>query len=263
MTRPPGLRAAVNAEWIKIRSSRATVVTMLLAGAFALGLGLLNTWSITSRWAAMTAAEKAAFDPAGDSFAGFQLAQLCFAVLGVLAVSTEYASKMIDTTFTATPHRMRVLAAKSLVVAAFALVLGELYAIATFAVGQLVLSRADLAVSPGAPGVFRAVTGVGLYLAVLAVVGVGLGALLRHSAGAIAAMFGLIFLIWPVARALEPRTYLPDRLLLANAADVIAQLHAPVEHVLRMPSLGQAYLVLAGYVVAATGLGLWRIRRSD
>lgn len=262
MATSPDLRAAIHAEWIKLQSSRATRVTMLIAAAFAIGLGVLSTWSITNSWETMSAADRASFDAVGDSFAGFQLAQLCFAVVGVLAVSTEYASKMIETTVTAIPSRARILTAKTIVVALFTLLLGELLAFATFAVGQSVLSREGLAVSLYAPGVLRAVASVGLYLAVVALVGVGVGALLRHSAAAIAAMFGLIFLIWPVARALESWTYLPDRLLLANAADVLGQAHAPVEHALRMPSLGQAYLVLAGYVVAAFGLGLWRIRRT-
>ena len=262
MTKKPSLRSAIHAEWIKTRASRATAITLLLAAAFALGLGLLNTWSVTTHWATMTIAERAAFDPVGDSYAGFELSQLCFAVIGVLAASSEYASKMIDVTFVAVPSRTRVLAAKTIVVAALTLALGELYSFGTYAIGQLVLSREGLAVGLGANGVLRAVASVGLYLAVVALVGVGLGALLRHSAAAIAAMFGLIFLVWPVARALESWSYIPDRLLLANAADIIGQAHAPADHALRIPSLGQAYLLLGAYVLVALGLGLWRIRRS-
>ncbi len=170
----------------------------------------------------MSAADQAGFDAVGDSFTGLVFAQLAFGVLGVLAISAEYGTGMIRTTLTAVPHRPTVFAAKALVVAAVTLTLGELFAFATFFLGQAMLTHARLNVSLGDPGVLRAVSSAGLYLCAVAMTGYGIGAFLRHSSGAIATMFGVIFLAWPIARALESWSYLPDRLVLSNAADVIA-----------------------------------------
>jgi Flp pilus assembly protein TadG len=110
------------------------------------------------------------------------------------------------------------------------------------------LTHARLNVSLTDPGVLRAVSSAGLYLCVVALTGYGIGAFLRHSAGAIATMFGVIFLAWPIARALESWSYLPDKLVLSNAADVIAQVHAAAAKP-RLPTLGLA-------------LGAWRAARD-
>ncbi len=253
------MTAALRAEWIKLRSVRSTYLAMAAAIVLGIGLGFVDTVSVAHHWATMTAADRAAFDPVGDSFTGLVFAQLAFGVLGVLAVGTEYGTGMIRTTLTAVPDRGRVFAAKALVVGGFTLVLGEVFAFATFAVGQAMLGH--LGVGLTRPGVLRAVASAGLYLCVVALVGYGVGALLRHTAGGVAVMFGVIFLAWPVARALEGWSYLPDKLILSNAADVLGQVHA-VAPKPRLPTLGVAYLDLLLYLAVALGLGLWRMTRD-
>ena len=74
-------------------------------------------------------------------------------------------------------------------------------------------------------------------------------------------MFGVIFLAWPAARALETWSYLPDKLVLSNAADVLGQVHALAVKP-RLPSLGLAYLDLLIYLVTALVLGAWRTSRD-
>jgi hypothetical protein len=240
------------AEWIKLRSLRSTYLTMLCATVFAIGIGLTDT---------INAQDQAGFDAVGSSFGGLVFAQLAFGVLGVLTISTEYGSGMILSTFRAVPRRGSVFMAKALVLAAFTLVLGELLAFTTFALGQRMLAGSDLDTRLTDPGVFRAVSSAGLYLCVVAMIGFGLGALLRHSAAAISVMFGVIFLAWPAARALEGWSYLPSRLVLSNAADVLAQVHA-VAAKPRLPSLTLAYLDLALYLIIALALGAWRTKRD-
>jgi ABC-2 type transport system permease protein len=252
---------AVAAEWVKLRSLRSTYLTMLCAIGLGLALGILDTSSVAHHWATMSAADRAHFDPVGDSFTGLVFAQLAFGVLGVLTISTEYGTGMIRATLTATPRRGTVFTAKAVVLGAVTLALGELFAFTCFLAGQATLAGAGLDVGLTDPGVLRAVASAGLYLCVVALVGYGLGALLRHTAGAVAAMFAAIFLAWPVARALESWSYLPDRLLLSNAADVLAQTHVEAAS-LRLPSLGLAYLDLAGYVVVTFALGAWRTHRD-
>jgi hypothetical protein len=253
--------ALLHAEWIKLRSLRSTYLTMLCAIALGAGLGFLDTTSVAHHWAGMSTQDRAAFDPVGDSFTGLVFAQLAFGVLGVLAISTEYGTGMIRTTLAAAPRRGTLFTAKALVVGAVALVLGEVFAFGTFLLGQAMLAAGHLDVSLTGPGVLRAVAGAGLYLWVVAMVGYGVGALVRHTAGAIAVMFGIIFLAWPAARALESWSYLPDKLVLSNAADVLGQVHALAVKP-RLPSLGLAYLDLLLYLVVALGLGAWRTRRD-
>jgi ABC-2 type transport system permease protein len=255
------IRSAAAAEWIKLRTVPSTYLTMLCAIVLGLSLGFIDTTSVAHHWATMSAADRAGFDPVGDSFTGLAFAQLAFGVLGVLAISTEYGTGMIRTTLTAVPRRSRVFAAKALVVAAVTLILGELLAFATFFLGQAMLAHARLSVSLGDPGVLRAVSSAGLYLCVVAMTGYGIGAFLRHSAGAIATMFGVIFLAWPIARALESWSYLPGKLVLSNAADVIAQVHA-ITAKPRLPTLSLAYLDLAIYLALALTIGAWRATRD-
>jgi ABC-type transport system involved in multi-copper enzyme maturation permease subunit len=248
--------ATAHAEWLKLRTLRSTYVALLGALAFALLLGILDTSSAARQH------DVSDFDAVGASLNGFVFAQLAFAVLGVLAVSSEYGTGAIRLTFQANPGRTSVFAAKTLVLGVLTIVAGEVFCVVTFLAGQAVLSSSGRAVGFGSPAVVRAVLSAGLYLAVVALVGSGLGALVRHTAGAISGMFALIFLAWPAAKALEGWSYLPSRLVLANAADVLAQTHAAVAHPERLPSLGLAYLDLALYALVALGLGVWRFSRD-
>jgi hypothetical protein len=100
---------------------------------------------------------------------------------------------MIRATLAAVPRRRTVLAAKTLAFAATALVVGILSCFAAYFVFQAFLSGGPLKSSVGDPGVARAVAGGGIYLAMLGLLGLGLGAILRNSAAAIAALFGLLF----------------------------------------------------------------------
>jgi ABC-2 type transport system permease protein len=255
------LRGAVRAEWIKLWSVRSTWLTLGCAVSLAIGLGLIDTVSATRSWDTMGPADRAAFDAVGSAFAGLTFGQLAIGVLGVLAVTGEYASGTIVPTLTATPRRGTAFLAKALVTGGVTLVLGQALAFATFLLGQAVLDRHNLGTGLGDAGVLRAVSSAGLYLFVIAMVGFGLGAVLRHNAAAIAALFGAVFLAYGVARALEGWSYLPSRLLLSNAGDVLGQVHATAPKP-RLPSLRMAYLDLALYLALALGLGAWRASRD-
>jgi hypothetical protein len=254
-------RGDLTAEWIQVRSVRSTYVAAAAAAAAGIGLGLVDTWSITRGWATMPTDQRASFDPVADSLSGFQLGELAFGVFGVLAASSEYATGTIAATLTANPRRGSAIAAKALVVGGITLLAGQLLVLTAFLVCRPVLATRELSASLGDPGVLRALISAGLYLFVVAVVGLGLGALLRHTAGAIAALFALVFLSYAVARVAEPWSYVPDHWVLANAADVLASRHAPSEAP-RLPSLSHAAIDLATYLIAALSLGAWRWARD-
>jgi ABC-2 type transport system permease protein len=257
----PALRHAVRAEWIKLWSVHSTWWALTSAVAFAVGLGLVDTVSTARSWDTIPAPDRAGFDAVGSAFAGLTFAQLAFGVLGVLAVTSEHATGSIIPTLTAIPRRLLGYLAKASVLATVTLLFGELLSFGTFLLGQAVLSERSLHVGLGDAGVLRAVCSAGLYLFVVAMVGFGLGALLRHSAGAVAALIAVVFLAYGFARAVESWSYVPARLLLSNAGDVVAQVHAVAAQP-RLPSLTLAYLDLAAYLTVALVLGSWRANQD-
>jgi ABC-2 type transport system permease protein len=113
----------------------------------------------------------------------------------VLVFTSEYATGLIATTFTAVPRRPAVLAAKAAVTGAAALAAGELLAFACFFLTQAILSTHHRGLSLSHPGVPGAVLAAGGVLAACVLVGVGLGAIIRHTAGAIAATVAVIYLL--------------------------------------------------------------------
>ena len=123
-----------------------------------------------------------------SSFLGYgEYPVLPVTVLSVLTFTSEYGSGLIRTTFTAVPRRDAVLAAKAAVTGAAALIGGELLAFACFFLTQAILSVHHRGLALSHPGALRAVLAVGFVLAVCALIGVGAGAVTRHTAGAIAA----------------------------------------------------------------------------
>ncbi|GAA1539590.1 ABC transporter permease [Dactylosporangium maewongense] len=250
------LRRTAHAEWIKLWSVRSTWLAVAAAAVLAVGL------CVTGTIGTVPASDRAAFDAVGAAFGGLTFAQLAFGVLGVLAVTTEHASGTIVPTLAATPRRGVALLAKLLVTGGVTLVLGEALAFGTFLLGQTLLDRHGLGVRLGDPGVLRAVSSAGLYLFVITMVGFGLGALLRQHAAAIATLFAVVFLAYGAARALESWSYLPSRLLLSNAGDVVGQVHATAAKP-RLPSLRMAYADLALYLTLALSLGWFRARRDS
>ncbi|MFJ2780098.1 ABC transporter permease [Kitasatospora sp. NPDC087315] len=191
----PTTRGALAGEWVKLRSVRATYLSALVALAAALFIGLIDYGSAADNWDAWTAEQRARFDPVRYGFSGgFYVAVLAIGTLGTLAASSEYTTGQIRTTLAAVPRRGQVLAAKALVVGGASTLLGQVLAFLTFLLGQRAIDGKHLAVSLSAPGVLRAVVGCGVFLSAFALIGLALGFVIRHTAGAVAALFGLFFL---------------------------------------------------------------------
>jgi ABC-2 type transport system permease protein len=211
--REPGLgsvfAAAVRAEWTKLRTVRSTMWSLLVAVAIIIGLGALFCAARVSRWDRFDAAELRRFDPTAFSLNGLFLAQLAIGVLGVLVITSEYATGQIRATLGATPQRTLVLAAKVLVFTAVTFVVGLVACFAAFFIGQSIFSAKHAQASLGDPDVLRAVVGGALYLSVLGALGIGLGAIFRRTAGAIAALVGML-LILPVLAGFLPSPWNDD-----------------------------------------------------
>jgi ABC-type transport system involved in multi-copper enzyme maturation permease subunit len=117
-------------------------------------------------------------------------------------VTGEYSTGMIRTSLTAVPRRSRMLAAKALVFTGVVVLAGEIISFVTFLLGQALISGKAPSASLGQPGVLRAVFGTGLYLAGLAILGLGLGVILRHAAAAIGAIVSVLLVFPAIALAL-------------------------------------------------------------
>jgi ABC-2 type transport system permease protein len=182
----------VRSEWTKLRSLPSTAWSLLVTVVSIVGFGVLYCLLRVARPPADPAAA-AAFDPTAVSLTGVQLAAIAIGVLGVLLVAGEYATGLIRTSFTAVPRRLPVLWGKAIVFALTTVAVCLPVTLVAFLAGQTILSEKDLDIAFGHPGVARAVLGSALYLAAVGLLGLGLGALLRSTAGAVAALLGLLF----------------------------------------------------------------------
>jgi ABC-2 type transport system permease protein len=192
----------LRSEWTKLRSVRSTFWTLTVMVVLGIGLSAAISAAAAHGYARLSVAQQLTWDPTGISQSGVAIASLAIAVLGVLTVSSEYSSGMIRTSLTVVPKRGRVLAAKSLVVAAATFVVGEVTAFAAFFVGQAVISGHAPTAALGDPGVARAVAGAGLFLTTLVVFSVAVGALLRHPAAGISCVVAVLFVLPGIAQAL-------------------------------------------------------------
>jgi ABC-2 type transport system permease protein len=214
-------RDVVTSEWTKLSSVRSTYWTMLIAVATPIAISALA--AVTLANAPRQGAPN--LDPLLPGLISQEYAVLAVGVLGVLAFSAEYSTGLVRTTFTAVPHRRAVLAAKAAVLGAVTLVAGEVVAFVAFALVQAVLSGRHLGVSLSHPGVPGAVLAAGLLLFVVAIMGLGLGAIVRHTGGGIAALVGLILLPSILLALPAPWGARIGRFTLADAALQVTALH--------------------------------------
>jgi hypothetical protein len=200
-------------------------------------------------------------NPLTSSFLGYgEYAVLPVTVLSLLTFTSEYASGLIRTTFTAVPQRLAVLAAKAAVAGAAALIAGELLAFACFFFTQAILSRHHRGLTLSHPGALRAVLAAGFVLAACAIAGVGVGAVIRHTAGAIAAAVTVIYLLAVLCLVLPPPWNVRlGRFTLPFAAYQLVTLH-PQPGLL---SPGLSMLVLIGWPAAALLAAALLITRRD
>jgi ABC-2 type transport system permease protein len=180
---------ALRSEFTKIRSVRSTYWTLLAMLVVVVGFGALASAG------AAHGPHGPDFDPTQQSLAGLYIGQLIIGVLGVLVISSEFSTGMIRTTLTTNPHRGVMIAAKGAVFTAVALVTSLVASFAAFFLGQALMSSDHISTTIGSPNVLRAVIGGALFLTACGVLAFGLGLLIRHSAGGIGAVVGLLFVV--------------------------------------------------------------------
>jgi len=237
------------AEWVKLRSLRSsgwTLSTMVVAG---IGFSALLCALTASHWSHVSAANRATWDPTNQSLVGTVFGQLAIGVLGVLAVTSEYTSGTIRSTIAAVPRRTPVLVAKAVVYGGVALVAGEIISLASFFIGQTLFGSKVPHASFTQPGVARAVLLAGVYLALVCLLAIAIGAALRHTAGAITAVVAILLVLPGIVSAIpgsfaqSVSWYLPPQLAGSSMGAVVPEPGA----------LGPwaATAVLVGYVAVA------------
>lgn len=243
----------LRSEFCKFRSVRSTYWTLFAAVVFNIGLAALVAIVLPAHLTET-------FDATRVSLGGLHLSQIAIGVLGVSVIASEYDTGMIRTTFSAVPQRSLVLGAKAIVFAVAALIVGIFASFAAYVVFQAFLSDDNLRSSIGDPGVLRAMIGGGLYLAVLGLFGLGLGAIIRGSAGAIAVLFGVLF-VPQLIMELLPRSWqttITPYLPMEAGSQIYSVSHAA-------DSLGAwtGFGVFCLYAAVALGAGFVLINRRD
>jgi ABC-type transport system involved in multi-copper enzyme maturation permease subunit len=250
----------IRSEWTKIWTVRSTYWTLLIAVVLTIGLPILASAVISSHWGQRSPQDQLNFNPLDPALVGSQIAQLLIGILGVLVITAEYSTGMIRATLTAVPKRLPVLWGKAIVFASvtFALMLPSVL-IAFFAT-QAILSKHHASYSWHHPGVARAVIGAALYLMVVAVFTLGLGTIVRNTAGGITA-FALIFFVVPPLMNVLPSSwnnaispYLPS-----EAGRAIIQLSGGSGSLRPLPG----FALFCGYALLSLVLGAIVLKRRD
>jgi ABC-type transport system involved in multi-copper enzyme maturation permease subunit len=266
--RPTGGRATIRvtqarvmlSEWTKLRSLRSTRWAMFATVVLTVGIGVLACTVFEARWPHLSLRDRLRFHPLRVSLAGVGLAQLSIGVLGVLVITGEYTTGMIRSTFAAVPRRLPVLWGKAAVFAAASFAVALPAVLIAFFVGQSILSGRHLQIAFSHPGVARSVIGAALFLTVMGLFGLGIGAIVRHTAGGIVTLVGIVFVLPPIldllpsswSNAINP--YLPS-----SAADTLWTI-TPDAHTL---SPWGGFALFCGYAAASLAIAAVLLLRRD
>jgi ABC-type transport system involved in multi-copper enzyme maturation permease subunit len=255
-TGTPTFAGVLRSEFTKIRSVRSTYWTLLALVVVTVGFGALASYGATRN------PHGPFFDATQRSLGGLYISQLVIGVLGVLVISSEYSTGMIRTTLTTLPRRGLMITAKAIVFAVVAFVTGLITCFASFFLGQAIMSSHHIGASLSQPHVLRAVLGGALFLTACGLLAFGFGLLIRHTAGAITTVVGLLFVVTILVNLL-PQTW-------QNHVDKWIPAMAGTQIWATIPSQGQpamfaawtGFAVFCGYaaIVLAAAVTLFRKR---
>lgn len=253
----------LRAEWIKFRSVRATLWTLPLTALAMIGLAVLQAWGIS------TLDTTDGFTAAGVLTGGTFLAQVVVAVLAILTITGEYSTGQIRSSIAAVPRRLPVLWSKAIIIVGAVVAVSVVALPLSWLASKPFLDRAGITLDLGADQTLRVLAGGSLYLGAIALFAFAVGALLRHSAGALALILGLLLVLENVFAALPFRffevisPFLPStagsRIMLDDQS--IAERNAMIDgaHL----TAWQGYGVLLVWVVVLFTVAAVLMRRRD
>jgi ABC-2 type transport system permease protein len=289
-----GLRGVLASEFTKLRSVRSTYWTLAALIIVSVGIAAIAGFGVASDIRS-NPQNKAGMDATQASLiAFFELGQLIIAVIGAMSITSEYSTGMIRTSLTVMPRRGTIYLAKLIVLTTVALVVSLVTSFVSFFVGQAAMSGSGVSASlfrsitipanalmhPPAGGngppvvtfqgtetispgtVLAAVIGTALFVTVVALIAFGLGAIIRHTAGAITSAIGLLFVLSIIIQLL-PDTWRWDimRFFPDAAGRVLSVTVGPSN-----PHLWSAwpqFLVTVIWAVVLVGAGGYLFRKRD
>jgi ABC-2 type transport system permease protein len=248
-------------EWTKLRSVRSTGWSLVVGLLLTIAFPVIFAFVTSSHWGTMSPQERAGRHPLDIALAGVNVAQLAIAVLGVLVITAEYSTGSIRSTFTAVPKRLPVLWAKLADYGVLSFVLMVPAVLVSFFASQAILARHDiLQISFSAPGVARSLIGGALYVMLVGIFALAIGAIVRNTAGGIATFAGLFFVLPPLMNILPLSwnnaisQYLPS--------DAGRQIFA-LDHAAHTLTPLAGGLLFAGYCAAAVLIAAALLVRRD
>jgi hypothetical protein len=252
---------AAFAEWTKFISLRSTLWSLGVGALLSIAFPMIFAAVTASHWAHMSLHDRASRHPLDIALAGVNVAQLAIAVLGVLVITGEYSTGMIRSSLIAVPKRLPVLWSKLGVYAivTFAVTLPALL-VGFFASQAILDTHHILQISFGAPGVARSVIGGALYVTLVGVFALAIGAILRNTAGGIATFAGIFFVIPPLLNILP--TSWNDAISKWLPSEAGRQLFSLQQGAHSLSPLAGG-LLFAGYCVAAIAIAAVLLVRRD
>jgi ABC-2 type transport system permease protein len=257
---PAQITRNLGAEWTKLSSVRSSLAALVATFVICVGFAILLAASEVSRWDRMAAKEHASFHAATLSVSGVFIAQLILGALGVLAISAEYTTGTIRATLSATPQRLVMYLSKIMMLTAVLLVVALVSTTTAFFAAQSIFHRKHLDVALLDAGVARIVVGAALFLVAVGLLGLGLAALLRHTAAAISSVFALMLVLSLLGSFLPQDWQLHvDKWLPLNAGMTIIQVTPEANQFGPWTGLGLLY----GYALIALVAGGAALVRRD
>ena len=253
----------MDSEFAKIRSVRSTYWTLLICLLVSVGISLLIAAVTSANWGTISQSDRTSTGMS-TVVAGVYFGVLVTGVLGVMVVSTEYGTGMMRTSLTAFPRRAMLFLAKASVLTIVVLLLGVVIAFASYAVASPFYTRHGVDLSLSETANLRALLAVPVYLTLVALMGLGLGFLMRHTAGAISSLVGLFFVL-PIITNFLPGTTGKDinKIVPSNAGTAMMATHATTTN--GNPELSPAGGLVALLIWTAVLLvpAFWLFRHRD
>ena len=247
----------IRSEWIKLWTLRSTYWTFAIAALAMIGVAAAFAGSVDIH----------DVNTPTDALQGGVFAQLAFGVLGVLCIASEYSTGLIRTTFAATSKRRKVILVKGGLLFVVLYLFGQVLAALSFFTAQVIFRSRGLDFSIGDHGLAASVTGMGFYMCFIGMFGFCLGALIRHTTGALAAFFGIVFVVMGIVPKLLPHSVRDSagKFSFVNIAQSLTTAGRPAHSAddVTLLSTGFAWLACFGYLAVALAVPLLIVNRRD
>jgi ABC-2 type transport system permease protein len=262
----PRFRDLLAAEWIKLWSLRSTYGSLALITVSVIGFSVNAALADYNNWPTYSADRRALFNPLRDAFPeqAYLFVMLAASSIGAVTIVGEYTSGLIRTTFAAVPERRSVVAAKIAVVIAVMSIVGAIAAVTSFGVSQAILSGRYAEYTIGDPYAWRAIAASALLAPVSALVGIGIGAVIRHTAPTIVAV-GVVLLLLPSFVNDDRRsTAAIHHALPLSAWQRLVDIHPDLLHQSHYPgTITGAWIVYAVWPITAAIVAVIVVHRRD